>query len=392
MVLAGTLGGDRRLGLTLATLAFLLFNFFFLPPYGTFAVADPLDWLVLATFLVVSTVAAQMLHRLQVEAAVSRRRAAEVDRFATLGAETLNVARADDALAAIEAVIRSTLDLDVCRIHTAPAPPPAGAGPDPLVTWVAESGHAAIRQSDGTVRLTDSSQPDRGRLEEAHGIYLPLRVRDRTVGVLEIGQNRPIVLSPAQWSFLTALTYYAALGVERARLTAEADRAEVLREADRLKDALIASVSHDLRTPLTTIKALAHEMAGTDDRAIVIEEEADRLNRMVADLLDLSRLQGGALPLMVAVNPVDDLVGALVQRVSGVLGGRELEGRAGTGRHPHRRPVRLRARAAHPREPRRERQQVLARGRAGRSDREARRRLARAGRGRPRVRRARLGA
>ncbi len=188
----------------------------------------------------------------------------------------------------------------VCRIHTAPAPPPAGAGPDPLVTWVAESGHAAIRQSDGTVRLTDSSQPDRGRLEEAHGIYLPLRVRDRTVGVLEIGQNRPIVLSPAQWSFLTALTYYAALGVERARLTAEADRAEVLREADRLKDALIASVSHDLRTPLTTIKALAHEMAGTDDRAIVIEEEADRLNRMVADLLDLSRLQGGALPLMVA--------------------------------------------------------------------------------------------
>ncbi|MGH7511406.1 MAG: DUF4118 domain-containing protein, partial [Gemmatimonadales bacterium] len=122
VVLAGTLHGQRRLGLTLATLAFLLFNFFFLPPYGTLVLADPLNWLVLATFLVVSTVAAQMLHRLQVEAAVAERRAAEVDRFATLGAETLNVARADEALAAIENVIRTTLDLTVCRIHTRPGP------------------------------------------------------------------------------------------------------------------------------------------------------------------------------------------------------------------------------------------------------------------------------
>ena len=185
-------------------------------------------------------------------------------------------------------------------------------------------GHAAISRSDGTTRLTDSASPDPARLDDAREIFLPLRVRDRTVGVLEIGQNRPIVLSPAQWNFLVALTYYAALGVERTRLSAEADRAEVLREADRLKDALIASVSHDLRTPLTTIKALAHDLAQLDDRAIVIEEEADRLNRLVADLLDLSRLQGGAMPLTMALNPIDDLVGALVQRVSGVIGGREL--------------------------------------------------------------------
>ncbi|MGH7499849.1 MAG: GAF domain-containing sensor histidine kinase, partial [Gemmatimonadales bacterium] len=198
------------------------------------------------------------------------------------------------------------------------------AGHDPLVTWVSQEGHAAIRQSDGTIRLTDSASPDPGRLDDAREIFLPLRVRDRTVGVLELGHLHPIVLSAAQWSFLTALTYYAALGVERTRLSAEADRAEVLREADRLKDALIASVSYDLRTPLTTIKALAHDMAPLDDRAIIIEEEADRLNRLVADLLDLSRLQGGALPLAIALNPVDDLVGALVQRVSGVISGREL--------------------------------------------------------------------
>jgi two-component system, OmpR family, sensor histidine kinase KdpD len=320
LVLGGTLRGGRRLGLALATAAFLLFNFFFLHPYGTFAVADPLDWLVLLTFLVVSTVAAEMLHRLQVQAEVAERRAAEVDRFATLGAETLNVARTDEALSAIEGVIRSTLNLEVCRIHRRAADPAA----DSLVTWVGENGKAAVRQGDGTIRLTDSAQPATDRLDEAYGILLPLRVRDRTVGVLEIGQAHPIAFTPAQWSFLAALTYYAALGVERTRLTEEADRAEVLRETNRLKDALLASVSHDLRTPLTTIKALAHDLARIDDRAITIEEEADRLNRLVAALLDLSRLQGGALPLSIELNPVDDLVGALVQRVSGVLEGRDL--------------------------------------------------------------------
>ena len=324
VVLPGTLHGGRRLGLALATVAFLLFNFFFLHPYGTFAIADPLDWLVLLTFLVVSTVAAQMLHRLQLQAALAERRAADVDRFATLGAETLSVGRADEALAAIENVIRSTLELRVCRIHVRVPTGDSGSAIDPLVVWVSENGTAAVRHVDGTVRLSESPLTDPAVSAEAQAFFLPLRVRDRTVGVLELGHDQPITFTAAQRSFLNGLTYYAALGVERTRLTAEADRAEVLREADRLKDALIASVSHDLRTPLTTIKALAHDLTVVDDRAITIEEEADRLNRLVANLLDLSRIQAGALTLTIELNAVDDLVGALVQRVSGVVQGREM--------------------------------------------------------------------
>ena len=154
---------------------------------------------------------------------------------------------------------------------------------------------------------------------------LPLHVRGHVVGVLELRDARGIDLAHAERRFLRALSYYAALGIERIRLVAAADRADALRAADRLKDALLASVSHDLRTPLTTIKALAHDMRSRDDRALVIEEEADRLNRLVADLLDLSRLQGGAIPLHIALNAVDDLIGALVQRVSGVLGDRRLD-------------------------------------------------------------------
>jgi two-component system sensor histidine kinase KdpD len=105
----------------------------------------------------------------------------------------------------------------------------------------------------------------------------------------------------------------------RMHLLAEAEHAQALREADRLKDALLASVSHDLRTPLTTIKALAHEIRETgDDRAATIEMEADRLNRLVADLLDLSRLNGGALALHVEPNAADDLLGSALDRLAGV--------------------------------------------------------------------------
>jgi K+-sensing histidine kinase KdpD len=114
----------------------------------------------------------------------------------------------------------------------------------------------------------------------------------------------------------------AALSVQ---LAAEAEHAEALREADRLKDALLASVSHDLRTPLTTIKALAHDLAAAgDERAAVIEQQSDRLNHMVADLLDLSRLNAGGVPMQTEINAAEDLVGAAIQQVAGALGEREL--------------------------------------------------------------------
>ncbi len=188
VVLGASAAGGRVLGLLTAGVGFLIFNWFFLPPYGTLVIADPLDWFVLFAFLLTGIVAAQLLFRLQAEAETARRHAADV-----------------------------------------------------------------------------------------------------------------------------------------VRLSAEAERAEALREADKLKDALLATVSHDLRTPLTTIRALAQDIgAEGDERAITIAEEVDRLNRFVADLLDLSQLKAGAIPLNVAINAAEDLMGAALQRVSGLARGREL--------------------------------------------------------------------
>jgi len=177
---------------------------------------------------------------------------------------------------------------------------------------------------DGGVRVSnedvDTSGPLGLDVRGARALLLPLRVRDRTVGVLRLAGDEPISIDLAQARFLVALSYYAALGIERLRLEGEAEHAHALREADELKNALLASVSHDLRTPLTTIKALAHDLRKDgDDRAATIEDEADRLNRFVADLLDLSRLNAGSFTVSPEDNAVEDLFGAALQRVSGTL-------------------------------------------------------------------------
>ncbi|HEX6911775.1 MAG TPA: DUF4118 domain-containing protein [Longimicrobium sp.] len=322
LVLAGSVRGTRARGVALALLSFLCFNFFFLPPHYTLAVRDPRDWMVLITFLAVATVATHLIHRARTEAEDARRRAAEVNRLSALGAETLNAGRAEEALHAVADVIRATLRLDTCRIYLsgeveedeADAAAIAGA-----------RGVGVVERMDGTLRLLPTAEPRPPHVPEAAALALPLRVRERTVGVLRIARAEGLTLDAAEWRFFAALSYYAALGAERVRLAAEAERAEALREADRLKDAVIASVSHDLRTPLTTIKALAHDIAAEGDaRAADIEDEADRLNRFVADLLDLSRLNAGALELRPEVAAAEDLAGAALQRAAGTLGGREV--------------------------------------------------------------------
>ena len=133
--------------------------------------------------------------------------------------------------------------------------------------------------------------------------------------------NTLLVRNPFDWLVLVVFLITSIVAAEllyRARSErAAVERVEALREADKLKDALLASLSHDLRTPLTAIKGLAHEMQPLgDERALMIEEQADRLNRLVTDLLDLGRLNGGALPLDIEINAVDDLLGAVQQHVS----------------------------------------------------------------------------
>ena len=340
VVLGASVGGSRGLGLTLACLAFLLIDYFFQPPYDTFAIGR-FDWTVLITFLATAAVATELLSQARTEAREAKRRADEVDWLSRLGAETLNAPRAEDALTRIAEVIHRTLQVRACEICqwgrdglTAGAVvgeviPESVAEDVRRMVRVAETGRALVVRTNG--EEVTGSNPGTGvdpmvfRTSDPAALFIPLQGATRVVGVLRIAGTTGVSFDAAKRSFLTALAYYTALGVERVHLVREAAHAEALRESNRMKDVLVASVSHDLRTPLTTIKALAQVAAlRGDDSARVIEQEADRLSRLVADVLDLSRIKGAVVRVEPELNTAEDLVGAALAPLSPDVQGRSV--------------------------------------------------------------------
>ena len=301
IILGASTAGGRLLAFPLAGVGFLLIDYYFQRPYGEMSSAKPLDWLALASYLLTAGVATHLLVRAQTEAEESRRRAVEVASLARLGSETLSVGRAEDALVRIAEVIRTTLGMSRCAIS------------------------ANIKEGAGPAVDARSEEPIVSPSEPVEKILIPLAVQGRLVGTLRLENDTPVSLDPAQRRFLDAITYYAALALDRVRLVTEAEHAEALREADRLKDIVLASVSHDLRTPLTTIKALAQsEALQGNESGAAIEEQADRLTRLVSDLLDLSRLKGGGFAAKPELNTADDLVGAAVRQTKGLFANRPL--------------------------------------------------------------------
>lgn len=289
VVLTGSSVDGRALGVTLAVSAFLLFDWFFIPPYGTLGVTNPLDWLVLASFLVTSIVAAQLLAISQRRAKEAQARTLEVERFSTLGAEALNAADPVDALTAIAEVIRATLSVDSCEIYV------HRGDDDHLELLAHSSAHRLVAPSADDASAEGDGARRAGwvlswaELADARVIAIPLAVRGRSVGVLRVAKDPHVELAPGERSFLDGLSYYAALGVERVQLVADASHAASRRDTDRLEIERLATVAHDLRASLSTVKALAHTIvergaAPGDADAKSIEKEADRLTALTAEL------------------------------------------------------------------------------------------------------------
>ena len=347
LVVLGASAGGRAIGLAVGTTAFVLFDLLFLPPYLTLIVTDPLDWLVLIVFLITSVVAAELLERQRRNAELAESRRDELDQLSTLGAETLNAARAEHALAAIARVICTSVGVSRCEVFVIsssgfmqiiadastvkPNEEESVVGSGGLLQYVIESGRSAIERTDRTVHVNEKTDGSSVVTDSPlRAFATPLSIRGQIVGALRISSPNTFSLSSDQQRTLSSLAYYAALGVDRLRLEKSEETAEELRRADRLKDALLAAVSHDLRTPLTTIKGIAHEIsasgsAAKSDGAGIIEAEADRLSELVEGLLELSQLNAGAMPLHMELNTVDELIGVALQRTKTLLKDRQVD-------------------------------------------------------------------
>lgn len=340
IVLGGSAAGGRGLGFTLAVTSFVLIDYYFQQPYDRFSVNKPLDAVVLLAFLATAGVATDLLVRARQEADAARQRTGEVESLARLGAATLRHALPDAALDELALLVRETTSAAVCSIFrwdetrrlalTSRSAVAEGTPLNPQLEMRAaaqavERGVPVTLTLDGqemahdVTRFTDSDAPPLTTLVLA----LPLNANERAIGGLVVRGDPVLVLDAGRRRFLAALSYYATLGLERARLFAEAAHAEALREANRAKDEILASVSHDLRTPLTTIKVLAQ---GAESRgepsAPAIVEQADQLARMVRDLLELSRIRAGGPVVSPELNTAEDLVGAAVRQAQGILDGR----------------------------------------------------------------------
>ena len=338
VVLGGSASGGRLLGFALACEGFAAIDYFFQPPYNRLSVNKPLDALILLAFVATAAVTTELLARARQEAARARERTSEVASLSVLGAATLRYAQPTEALAAITSLVRDTTGAASCSIIPVErgTEDPAFALPGDAWTTLSQDERVAVDhvlerkapvlvRSDGVLEAFEANEPDHDVASPlvSRVVALPLRAEGRVIGVMVVRGDPLLSIDPPRRRFLFALAYYAALGVERLRLVAEASHTVALREANRAKDQVLASVSHDLRTPLTTIKVLAQGAeARGEPAASAIVEQVDRLARMVGDLLELSRIRAGGLAPAADLNTAEDILGAALRQAAGIIGGR----------------------------------------------------------------------
>ena len=336
IVVGGSAAAGRPLGFTLAAAGSCLIDYFFQPPFDLISINKPLDVVVLVAFLATAFVVTELLTRAREEATAAESRAREVESLARAGGESLRYADPREALASIAELSRASLGVAECVIvglsHADDRPTSitsTAAGPHDVFLPAARQAlarNALVWQgADGVLTESPMDSDASPAPITATVFVLPLRAEHRLVGALGIRADRLLHLDDARRRLLGAFGFYAALGLERARLVAAEALGERLREAHRAREEVFASVSHDLRTPLTTIKALAQAgVARGDDAAMSIAEQADRLAKMVGDLLDVSRLRTGTVALHPELNTAEDLIGAALRRTEGIRDGREL--------------------------------------------------------------------
>jgi two-component system sensor histidine kinase KdpD len=317
-----------------AVVGVLAFDFFFVPPYMTFAVEDAQFVITFAVMLVVALVISSLAARLRNQIRASRARERRLEALYRLSRELAGVSGRHQLAAVAQREVREIFGTEAGvyvpdeegRLEPALAAANAaapGARDLAVAQWVMDHGHMAGRGTD--------------TLPEAPGLFVPMTTPRGTVGVLSVMQpDTRALLLPENLQLLDTVAHQIGIAIERDELAEETRGVLLQIEKERLRSSLLSSVSHDLRTPLAAIAGsssalleMSESADATQRRALLEEvvEESNRLARLVDNLLSMTRLDAGTIEVEKQWFPLEDVVGSALGRLRKDLAGRAVEKR-----------------------------------------------------------------
>jgi two-component system sensor histidine kinase KdpD len=308
----------------------LCYNFFFTEPYYTFTITDPRH-VAVVFFTIVAVVVSNVAAGARTQAVAAMGRARTTESLYAFSRKLAGVATLDDALwaATYQIALMLTVRVVVLLPEHGTLAVKAGYPPEDTIgeadvaaaKWAWENDRAAGRGSD--------------TLPGAKRLFLPMRTGRGPIGIIGIDSDKPgPLLTPDQRRLLDALSDQSAIAIERVRLVEEMDRAKRTVETDRLRSALLTSISHDLKTPLAailgaggTLRELSTSLSEAQKAELVatIIEESERLNRFIANLLDMTRLESGALAPHATPCDLGEVVGSALRRADKILARHHVE-------------------------------------------------------------------
>jgi two-component system sensor histidine kinase KdpD len=311
--------------------ASLCYNFFFLPPLYEFTITDPTNIVAFFFFIVVAVIVSNVGARVRTQALAAVSRARTTESLYAFSRKLASAGTLDDVLwatayqAALMLKVRVVLLLpedDTIAVKAGYPPEDTLDNSDlAAARWAWQNNQAAGRGSD--------------TLPGAKRLFLPMRTGRGAVGVVGLDSDKSgPLLTPDLRRLLDALMDQAALAVERVRLVEDLERAKRAVETDRLRSALLTSISHDLKTPLAGILGAASTLRGLSDALdedaktdliATIIDEAERLNRFIANLLDMTKLESGAIVPNAALHDLGEVIGSALERTSKILAHHRVE-------------------------------------------------------------------
>jgi two-component system, OmpR family, sensor histidine kinase KdpD len=299
--------------IVMSVAAMLLLNFYFLPPVGTFTIADPQNWVALFSFLFTAIIGSSLSARIRKEADASNSRRREVERLYAFSQKLLGEGNVIQLMNAIPNFLVDCFEAGAAELFL------------PQKDKYYRSGYGAAQLDEE--QMKDAFLRDEIVSDNLRALYfLPVRLGVKPIGSLGISGAR------LSRQTLDAISSLIAIAIERARAIEQIGETEAERQGERLKSALLDAIAHDFRTPLTAIKAAATDLlASTEpdntqphELLTIINEECDRLNRLVEEAAEMARLEAGEIQLHLEPVCVNVIVEQALTQLKKTLGDRRI--------------------------------------------------------------------